>query len=86
MFVDEITIEARAGRGGDGVVRWLRERSRPMGGPAGGNGGRGGSVYMRAVRNNNVLANYTGQRNSRPPTDCQATGKVGLARMGKTYI
>lgn len=62
MFIDEITIEARAGKGGDGVVRWLRERSRPLGGPAGGNGGRGGNVCFRAVRNNNVLANYTGAK------------------------
>lgn len=62
MFVDEITITAKAGDGGTGVVRWLRERSRPLGGPAGGNGGRGGDVYMRAVRDNNVLSRYTGSK------------------------
>ncbi len=62
MFVDEITIYAKAGNGGDGVVRWFRERSRPLGGPAGGNGGRGGSVYVRAVRDNNVLSKYTGAK------------------------
>lgn len=62
MFVDEITIYAKAGDGGAGVVRWLRERSRPLGGPAGGNGGRGGDIYFRAVRDNNVLAQYTGSK------------------------
>ncbi len=62
MFIDEITIQAKAGNGGNGVVRWLRERSRPLGGPAGGNGGKGGSVFMRAIRDNNVLAKYTGSK------------------------
>lgn len=60
MFVDEITIYAKAGNGGDGVVRWRQEKFRPKGGPAGGNGGRGGDVYVRAVRNLNQLAKYTG--------------------------
>ena len=62
MFVDELDIYAKAGDGGDGVVRWNRERSRPQGGPAGGNGGNGGDVYVRAVRDLNLLANYTGKK------------------------
>ena len=61
-FVDELTIEAKAGNGGDGVVRWHREKFRPKGGPSGGNGGRGGDVYVRAVRNLNLLAKYTGAK------------------------
>lgn len=62
MFVDELTIHAKAGNGGDGVVRWLRLRAMPKGGPAGGNGGRGGSVYLRGVRDLNRLAKYTGEK------------------------
>lgn len=62
MFVDEIIIKAKAGKGGDGVVRWRREHGRPWGGPAGGNGGRGGSVFVRAIRDNNVLSKYTGEK------------------------
>lgn len=58
MFVDEMTITAKAGRGGDGVVRWLREYARPWGGPAGGDGGRGGDVLVRAVRDLGLLARY----------------------------
>jgi GTP-binding protein len=58
MFVDEMTITAKAGNGGDGVVRWLREWSRPWGGPAGGDGGKGGDVYMKAVRDLALLARY----------------------------
>lgn len=62
MFVDELTITAAAGKGGDGVVRWRQEKFMPMGGPAGGNGGRGGDVYMRAVRDLGLLAKYTGAK------------------------
>lgn len=62
MFVDEMTISARAGQGGDGVVRWLREWSRPWGGPAGGDGGKGGDVYVRAVRDLGLLARYRGAK------------------------
>lgn len=60
MFVDELEIKAKAGNGGDGVVRWRHEKSVALGGPAGGDGGRGGDVYMRAVRDINLLSKYTG--------------------------
>jgi GTP-binding protein len=62
MLVDELTITAKAGRGGDGVVRWRREKFVERGGPAGGDGGRGGNVYMRAVRDLGLLAKYTGSK------------------------
>lgn len=61
MFVDELTITAAAGAGGAGVVRWRHEKFKPLAGPAGGNGGRGGSVYLRAVADNNRLSKYTGK-------------------------
>jgi len=60
MFVDELKITAKAGDGGDGVVRWRHEKYRPKAGPAGGNGGRGGDVYVRAVKDMNKLSKYTG--------------------------
>jgi GTPase len=62
MFVDELVITAKAGHGGDGVVRWRREKSAPRGGPAGGNGGKGGDVYLRAVRDLGLLSKYTGSK------------------------
>lgn len=58
MFVDEVIIRARAGRGGDGVVRWLHEKGKEFSGPAGGDGGRGGDVYLRGVRDIGALARY----------------------------
>jgi GTP-binding protein len=61
-FTDEIKIHLRAGKGGNGVVRWRREKFEEFGGPAGGNGGRGGDVYLKAVRDNLRLAKYVGIR------------------------
>lgn len=80
MFVDELTIRAYAGKGGDGVLRWRREKHRPLGGPAGGDGGKGGDVYARAVRNINQLAKYTGEKEFRAQNG-QAGG--GESRHGK---
>lgn len=61
-FLDEITIKATAGKGGDGVVRWRREKFIPKGGPNGGDGGRGGNVYIRAVRSLRVLDQYRSKK------------------------
>ncbi|HEU0040631.1 MAG TPA: GTPase ObgE [Verrucomicrobiae bacterium] len=59
MFVDEITIYARAGHGGKGCVAFHREAYIPKGGPSGGNGGRGGSVILQADHDhNNLIAQY----------------------------
>jgi GTP-binding protein len=58
MLIDHITLEISAGKGGDGVVRWRRERGIPFGGPAGGDGGRGGDVYFRIVRDITALVEY----------------------------
>jgi GTPase involved in cell partitioning and DNA repair len=43
-FIDEARVYVRAGKGGDGAIAFLREKYKPFGGPAGGDGGRGGSV------------------------------------------
>ncbi len=58
MFIDEIKFYAEAGRGGDGVVRWRREKFIEKGGPSGGNGGKGGDVYAVAVQDINLLSKY----------------------------
>ena len=54
-FLDEVTIEVRSGKGGDGMVHFHRERHKPRGGPDGGNGGKGGDVALRADRGCNTL-------------------------------
>lgn len=58
MLIDHITLSVKAGKGGDGVVRWRREKGIPFGGPAGGDGGKGGDVYFRVVRDIQALSTY----------------------------
>lgn len=57
-FVDEATIEVVAGKGGNGVASFRREKFIPFGGPDGGDGGRGGSIFAIADRNINTLIDY----------------------------
>lgn len=61
-LVDELTILAKAGKGGDGVVRWLHLKAQEYSGPSGGNGGNGGDVYIRGVRDISLLARYRGEK------------------------
>lgn len=61
-LVDHVKITVTAGRGGDGVVRWRQDKYEDKGGPAGGNGGRGGDVYMVGVRDVTLLSTYIRDR------------------------
>ncbi len=61
-FIDEMKIYAEAGRGGDGVVRWRQEKFVPKGGPAGGDGGRGGDLFALAVRDVHILSKYKAKK------------------------
>ncbi len=57
-FIDEAQIEVIAGKGGDGAASFRREKYVPKGGPSGGDGGRGGTIYGVADRNLNTLIEY----------------------------
>lgn len=75
MLIDHITLTVKAGKGGDGVVRWRREKGIPFGGPAGGDGGKGGDVYFRVVRDIQALSAY------KHKADWEAeTGEAGQKR------
>ena len=58
MFVDEVDLHVAAGDGGNGCVSFRREKFVPRGGPDGGDGGRGGSVFLRASSHLNTLVNF----------------------------
>jgi len=62
MFIDQVTVEVAAGHGGSGMTAFRREKFIPKGGPSGGDGGRGGSVYVVGARNLWTLLDYTYRR------------------------
>ncbi len=57
-FIDEARVFVHAGKGGDGAIAFLREKYRPMGGPAGGDGGRGGSVIFEVNEGMSTLLDF----------------------------
>jgi len=57
-LLDEVQLYIKAGKGGDGVVRWRTEKGKPLSGPGGGNGGRGGDVFAVAVSDIGYLDYY----------------------------
>jgi GTPase len=62
QFIDEAEITVAAGNGGDGIVAWRREKYVPKGGPAGGDGGHGGSVYLEATPELSTLVEFRFRR------------------------
>lgn len=62
MFIDKVVVEVRSGKGGDGMIAFLREKCMPCGGPSGGNGGRGSSIIFRANKSINTLFNFRHSR------------------------
>jgi GTP-binding protein len=79
-FVDEARIEVHAGKGGDGAVSFRREKYVPRGGPDGGDGGRGGSIFARADRNVNTLIDYRYKRIFRADDGRKGQGKQCTGR------
>jgi GTP-binding protein len=81
-FVDEATIHVKAGKGGNGSASFRREKYVPFGGPDGGDGGRGGSVFLVGDSGLNTLVDFRHQRlhkaqNGEPGRGRQRTGKSG---------
>ncbi|MCH9781304.1 GTPase ObgE [Methylophilaceae bacterium] len=64
-FIDEATIRVFAGDGGNGIASFRREKYEPMGGPNGGDGGRGGSIHVESDENINTLVDFRFVKNYR---------------------
>jgi GTP-binding protein len=82
MFLDEAVIQVRGGDGGPGVVRFRREKYVPFGGPAGGDGGKGGDVVLIVDPTLNTLYRFQNQsifeaRSGQPGGSSNMTGASG---------
>ena len=94
MFIDEVNIKVVAGKGGDGCSSFLREKFMPLGGPDGGNGGKGGSIIFKAdkglrtlidLRYNKLLKADSGEMGrGRHQTGLSAEDKIVIVPVGTT--
>ncbi|MCE5359462.1 Obg family GTPase CgtA [Candidatus Igneacidithiobacillus taiwanensis] len=83
QFLDEVQITVGAGNGGHGSVSFRREKFIPFGGPDGGDGGRGGDVYLVAQENLNTLIDFRFQRRYRAENGHGGAGRQMTGRAGK---
>ncbi|MCY2960312.1 MAG: GTPase ObgE [Planctomycetota bacterium] len=86
MFKDEVEIEVRAGRGGNGAVSMRREKSVPLGGPDGGDGGHGGSVIFVASSQLNSLLPLAGHYHYSAPDGRPGEGQLCSGRSGEDLV
>ena len=82
MFLDEVTITVRAGDGGDGAATMRREAHVPRGGPDGGDGGRGGSVYLRVDVGETMLRDYRFKHHFRADSGGRGEGSKRHGKAG----
>ena len=85
-FVDEVRLHVKAGDGGRGCVAFLREKYRPRGGPAGGNGGNGGSVIFRVNAQLSTLVDLTAHKNLKAERGEHGRGKDQHGKTGPDLI
>ena len=86
MFFDEARIYVRAGDGGNGVVAFRREAHVPRGGPSGGNGGKGGDVYLEADSQINTLIAFSKQTHFRAESGAHGRGKNQTGAQGPDLV
>ena len=85
-MIDEVVIHIKSGKGGNGAVSGRREKYVPRGGPDGGDGGRGGSIYLEADRNVNTLLAYRYKRQFSAPDGRRGEGRLKHGKDGKDVI
>jgi GTP-binding protein len=82
MFLDDVTITVRGGQGGDGAATMRREAHVPRGGPDGGDGGRGGSVYVRVDAGETMLRDYRFKHHFRAESGGRGEGSKRHGKAG----
>ncbi|MEO7930333.1 MAG: Obg family GTPase CgtA [Lysobacter sp.] len=85
-LVDEAEIQVSAGDGGNGCVGFRREKYIPLGGPDGGDGGHGGSVWLQADENLNTLVDFRHQRHFRAPRGEDGRGRQMYGKGGEDIV
>lgn len=85
-FVDEVEIQAESGKGGDGVIRWLRTKETARGGPSGGDGGKGGDVLVEGVRDLAALAQYRYEKKFHAEDGEAGKGELKRGANGKDTV
>lgn len=86
MFIDRVIVQFTAGKGGNGVVAWRREKYIPKGGPAGGNGGRGGSIVLEVSSQLSSLDWFRHRRLIKAEKGGDGGGNCRQGRTGKDLI
>ncbi|MCY4644198.1 MAG: GTPase ObgE [Bacteriovoracales bacterium] len=85
-FIDEVDIQVRSGKGGDGCVSFRREKFIPKGGPDGGHGGQGGHVLIRSDGGINTLAHYRGAKHFKAQDGDSGSGREKNGRAGRDMV
>jgi GTP-binding protein len=86
QFIDEATLAIGAGKGGDGVVAWRREKYVPKGGPAGGDGGRGGDVFLEATPNLSTLVDFRFKKQFNAESGAAGSNSNSSGRAGSDLL
>lgn len=86
MFIDRAVVNVKAGDGGSGIVSFRREKFVPMGGPDGGDGGRGGDVIVRADENLSTLLDYTYRDSWKAESGDHGSGANKTGRSGASVV
>ncbi len=85
-FIDEAKIHIAAGKGGNGVIAWRREKYVPKGGPDGGNGGDGGSVYFEADPQLGTLLDFRYRRTHKAEDGTNGAGSLCTGKRGENVV
>jgi GTPase len=86
MFIDRVIVRVTAGNGGSGIVSFRREKFTPLGGPDGGDGGKGGDVIIRADSNLSTLLDYTYRDAWQAESGAHGSGSNKTGRSGDDIV